>query len=138
LEDKIMPTIFSNADGQVVEAHDAHGTYYYLADGLGEPTEGGWLGRDDAIARLEGRGPEPDFAIDTRGRRGLAARAARLGRESQVDYYEEFGARPVPGQEGDWAFIAWMEVWLLLESEGATQDDHEDCLQAWRDGFFGR
>ena len=64
-----MPTIFSNADGQVVQASDARGTYYYLADGSGEPTEGGWYRPTDAIARLEGHGPAPDFAIDTKGNR---------------------------------------------------------------------
>ena len=64
-----MPTIFSNADGQVVEVQDARGVYYYLADGLGEPTEGGWYRPTDAIARLEGHGPAPDFAINTKGNR---------------------------------------------------------------------
>src|SRR5262249_22221769 len=133
-----MPTIFSNADGQVVEAHDARGTYYYLTDGLGEPVEGGWLGRDDAIARLEGDGPEPDFAIDSRGRRGLAARAARLGKDAHVDYCAEFGHWPVPGREGDWDVTAWTEAWTELEHEGATKADHDDYYEQWCDEFFSR
>jgi hypothetical protein len=63
-----MPTIMSNDDGMVVEARLSDGrAYYYLADLLGEPTEGGWLNREDAIMRLRGDGPAPDFPIDGRG-----------------------------------------------------------------------
>jgi hypothetical protein len=72
-----MPTIMSNDDGMVVEARLSDGrAYYYLADLLGEPTEGGWLNREDAIMRLRGAGPAPDFPIDSRGRQGLAAHEA--------------------------------------------------------------
>jgi hypothetical protein len=60
-----MATIISNENGQVVEARDSLGTYYYLADGLGTPTAGYWLDRDAAHAALdEEEGPGPDGDID--------------------------------------------------------------------------
>ena len=62
-------TVGSNENGQVVQARDSRGVYYYLADGLGEPTEGAWSSRLKAIDRLCGNGPEPEVRIDAKGNR---------------------------------------------------------------------
>jgi hypothetical protein len=64
-----MPTTFSSEDGQVVRAHDEIGTYYYLADGLGNPTYGGWDREEDAIAALYGDPPPTTVEVDAMGRR---------------------------------------------------------------------
>lgn len=66
-----MATIYSNANGQVVQSIDELGDYYYLADGLGEPTDGAWTRQEDAIAALDGEGPAPDHRINGRGERIL-------------------------------------------------------------------
>lgn len=64
-----MATIYSTQDGQVVRSSDAYGQYYYLADGLGTPTAGGWEREEDAIAALDGEGPAPTLEIDEQGYR---------------------------------------------------------------------
>jgi hypothetical protein len=133
-----MPTIHTTDYGLVVRASDARGTYHYLADSLGTPTEGGWTREEDAMAALEGDGPEPDFAIDIRGRRGLEALAGALGMGAAADYVAEFGSRPAPGREGDWDVTAWTGAWTELEHQGATRADHDGCLEAWRDSFYHR
>jgi hypothetical protein len=66
-----MPTIYSTENGQVVRASDMLGSYYYLADSLGTPTEGAWIREDDAIAFLNGdeSAPAPTLEIDEQGYR---------------------------------------------------------------------
>jgi hypothetical protein len=65
-----MATIVQNENGMVVEARDSRGTYYYLADDLGTPTEGGWHEKVDAVAALnEQPGIGPTLEIDERGNR---------------------------------------------------------------------
>ena len=64
-----MATIHSSDKGQVVEARDDYGRYYYIADGLGTPTAGVWDTEEDALAALEGGGPEPAAEMNERGER---------------------------------------------------------------------
>lgn len=73
-----MSTIYRSDRGQLIEASDAYGTFYYLADAFGAPCQGGWTDRDTAIASWEtleaseDEYPEADVMLDDRGRRVAA------------------------------------------------------------------
>lgn len=61
-----------------------------------------------------------------------------LGAEAARSYHVEFGCTPIQDGEsvGDWDSAAWGENWKTLSSEGATEDDHDACLAAWREAFW--
>ena len=80
-----MLTIMRDERGQLVQATDGLGTYYFLADNFGKPAAGGWtqLGNADSawesFVAEDAIYPHTDVKIDERGRRVIGC--AYCGRE---------------------------------------------------------
>jgi hypothetical protein len=67
-----MATIKRTENGQVVEARDVYGSYYYLADDFGTPAHGAFSDREMAEEALDAEDSstfEPDLNMDDEGYR---------------------------------------------------------------------
>jgi hypothetical protein len=68
----------------------------------------------------------------------LDSLAREFGEEDRKAFTEEFGHAPGMVGVGDWDSAAWCERIKALEDAGMTREDYEECLDAWRAGFFNR
>jgi hypothetical protein len=76
-------------------------------------------------------------AMETETRGALVQVARDWGLKMAGIYRDEFGALPADEPElvGDWDSSAWELTWQGLARNGATADDYEACLAAFRDGL---
>lgn len=102
-----MATIRSNEDGMLVEVSDAYGSYYYLADSLGDYFHGGWTSRDAADEAFDANPEDPgdadsypptDVNLDSRGR--------RLGECAYCRREVVAGEVPDPDDDAAWEELA--------------------------------
>lgn len=69
----------------------------------------------------------------------ITEQARTLGRAAADAYWEEFEQSPrQDGSEwvGDWDASAWSMHWPELRDAGATEEDYDACLDAWRTEFW--
>jgi hypothetical protein len=66
--------------------------------------------------------------------------AEHLGRHAADLFCDEFGVSPSDDVAavtvGDWDSTAWTEDWIELVRYGATKEECDVCLAAWRKGFW--
>ena len=68
----------------------------------------------------------------------LSSLARELGGNAADAYFEETGSTPQTSTVGDWDSAAWETAKKELADAGMTDATYDECLEAWRDGFFGR
>jgi len=68
------------------------------------------------------------------------ANATTYGNAARDAYWEEFGVLPEAdgkGAVGDWDSSAWGIHWHDLKDSGATDQEYDSALKAWRKAFWG-
>jgi hypothetical protein len=65
--------------------------------------------------------------------------AEPIGRLAAELYRDKYGRLPRDVDVtvvGDWHNMAWTEAWIELVRHGATEEEYDFCLAAWRKGFW--